>query len=78
MVLVATAARVLARPSGDWPIRYVLRSVPPRDDCTGGDQLSMQERLANIASLSMCRAWDMDEPTQDTTASKSLVFLGTS
>ena len=38
----------------------------------------MQERLANIASLSMCRAWDMDEPTQGTTASKSLVFLSTS
>jgi antirestriction protein ArdC len=38
----------------------------------------MQERLANIASLSMCRAWDMDEPTPGTTASKSLVFLSTS
>jgi hypothetical protein len=35
-----------------------LRGVPPRDDCTGGDQLLMQERLANIASPSMCRAWD--------------------
>jgi hypothetical protein len=65
-----------------WPthraVRDELLGLSSRDDYAGGDQLSMQERLANIASLSMGRAWDMDEPTQDTTASKSLVFLGTS
>jgi hypothetical protein len=31
------------------------------------DHLLMLERLENSRSLSMCRAWDMDEPTQDAT-----------
>ena len=77
MVLVAAATRLFARRSSDWPVCYELRSISARDDY-GGGQFLMQERLANIVSLSMCRAWDMDEPTQDATASKSLVFLSTS
>ena len=51
-----------------------LRSVSACDECDGGDQALMHERLANKASYSMCHACDMEQPTHDDTCLESLVF----
>jgi hypothetical protein len=50
LVLVAAPTRVLARPSGNWPICYELRSVPPRDDGTAADR-SVTKRGAQRAPV---------------------------
>jgi hypothetical protein len=68
LVLVVAPAWFFTRPATHGSIRYELRSVSARDDYAGGDQLLMHERLANRASLSMCRIWDMDDPVRDATA----------
>ena len=74
LVLVVASARVFARRPGDCSVPHALRSVSARDGRGDDQRLMMHERLANRTTLSMCRTWDIDEPTRDATTSESLVF----
>ena len=68
----------MSRPSG-WAPPYELRSLSTPDEHSGRYQgLIVDERLANRASPSMCRTWDMDEPVHNATASQSPVFTSIS
>ena len=74
MVLVVSPAGLFTGLSGDWPVCYELCSVSALDEPDGADRSLMLERLANMASHSMCQECDMEQPTHDDIWLESVVF----
>ena len=74
MVLVAAPLRLFTGRLAYWAVRYELLSVSARDEIADAGRLLMRERFANRTALSMCHACDTEQPTQDDTRLKILVF----